>query len=75
MPMEKGVCMQPELPISDRILEVVRTNPDCSLDEVVQQLPDVLWSDVFMAVDRLNRLGRLRLIQDISLRATSVHLP
>ena len=67
--------MQPEVPIGDRILEVVRTNPDCSLEEVVQQLPDLRWSDVFMEVDRLNRLGRLRLIQDISLRATSVHLP
>ena len=50
--------MRSELPIGDRILEVVRTNPDCSLDEVVQQLPDLLWSDVFMEVDRLNRLGR-----------------
>ncbi len=59
--------MLSELPIGDRILEVVRTNPDCSLDEVVQQLPDLLWSDVFMEVDRLNRLGRLRLTQDISL--------
>ena len=67
--------MLSEAPISDRILEVVRANPDCSLDEVVQHLPDLPWSDVFMEVDRLNRLGRLRLIQDISLRATSIHLP
>lgn len=67
--------MLSEAPISDRILEVVRANPDCSLDEVVQQLPDLPWSDVFMEVDRLNRLGCLRLIQDISLRATSIHLP
>ena len=67
--------MQSQLPIGDRILEVVRANPDCSLDEVVQKLPDLQWSDVFMAVDRLNRMGRLRLIQDISLRTTSVHLP
>ena len=62
-------------PISDRVLEVVRTNPHCSLDEVVHHLPDVHWSDVFMEVDRLNRLRRLRLMQDISLRATSIHLP
>ena len=67
--------MLSEVAIGDRILEVVRANPDCSLDEIVQQLPDLLWSDVFMAVDRLNRLGRLRLIQDLSLRATSIHLP
>lgn len=64
-----------EPPIGDRILEVVRTNPDYSLEDVVQQLPDILWSDVFIEVDRLNRLGHLRLIQDISLRATSIHLP
>jgi hypothetical protein len=38
-------------------------------------LPDILWSDVFIEVDRLNRLGHLRLIQDISLRATNIRLP
>lgn len=62
-------------PISDRVLEVVRTNPHCSLDELVQQLPDLHWSDVFMEVDRLNRLGHLRLVQNISLCATSIYLP
>jgi hypothetical protein len=67
--------MRSPAPISDRVLEVVRTNPDCTLDEVVQQLPDVHWSDVFLEVDRLNRLGRLRLIQNISLRATSMYIP
>ena len=71
----KGGRMLSEVAISDRILQVARANADCSLDEVVQQLPDLLWSDVFMEVDRLNRLGRLRLVQDISLRATSIHLP
>ena len=62
-------------PIGDRVLEVVRTNPDCTLDEVVQQLPDVHWSDVFMEVDRLNRLGRLRMVHSISLRVTSICIP
>jgi hypothetical protein len=61
--------------ISDRVLEVVRTNPHCSLDEVVQQLPDLHWSDVFMEVERLNRLGRLRLVQNISLEATNMYIP
>lgn len=61
-------------PISDRVLEVVRTNPNCTLDEVVDHLPDVPWSDVFMEVDRLNRLGRLRLVQNISLTATNISI-
>jgi hypothetical protein len=72
---ERQVRMLSAAPISDRVLEVVRTNPHCSLDEVVQQLPDVHWSDVFIEVDRLNRLGRLRLVQNISLEATSMYLP
>ena len=46
--------------ISDRVLEVVRTNPHCSLDEVVQQLPDLHWSDVFMEVERLNRSAKTK---------------
>ncbi|HKT35576.1 MAG TPA: hypothetical protein VJR03_12155 [Nitrospira sp.] len=62
-------------PISDRVLEVVRTNPHCSLDEVVQQLPDLHWSEVFTEVDRLNRLGHLRLVQNISMTATNMYLP
>ena len=41
--------MLSELAIGDRILEVVgKTDPQVlPLDEVVQQLPDLLWSDVF----------------------------
>ena len=41
--------------ISERILEVVRANPDCTLEEVAQQLPDFGWSEVFVAVDHLIR--------------------
>lgn len=68
--------MLSEATISDRILEVVRANPDCTLDELSQQLPDLYWSDVFLAVDHLNRSGRLRLIQDSSLRfTTNLRLP
>jgi len=63
--------MPQESTIGDRILEVVRANPDCTLDEVTQQLPDLYWSDVFLEVDRLSRLGYLRLIEDSSLKFTT----
>jgi hypothetical protein len=49
--------------IGDQILEVVRTNPECTLDEVTQQLQQWCWSDVFLEVDRLSRLGHLALSQ------------
>lgn len=62
--------------IGERILEVVRAHPDCTLEEVTHQLPDLYWSDVFLEVDRLSRLGHLRLIQDCSLRfTTALRLP
>jgi len=47
--------------ISERILEVVRANPGCTLEEVIQQLPDVQWSDVFLEMHTLRRLGQLEL--------------
>ena len=33
----------------------------CTLDELAQRLPDYSWGQVFSAVDRLSRQGRLRL--------------
>jgi len=49
--------------IGDQILEVVRAHPDCTLEEVTQQLPELPWADVFIEVDRLYRLGHLRITQ------------
>ena len=49
--------MPQQAPIGDRILEVVRAHPDCTVEEVTQQLPDLYWSDVFLEVERLSRSG------------------
>lgn len=48
------------LPV-DQILEAVGEHPDCTLDELVQRLPDFHWSHIFLEVDQLSRAGRLRL--------------
>jgi len=63
--------------ISERILEFVRVNHDCSLEELAQQLLDLDWSFVLLAVDHLHRTGHLRLIQEgDSFRfTTSLRLP
>lgn len=62
--------------IGERIVDLVRVNPDCTLDELMEQLPDLNWSDVFLEVDRLNRSGHLRLIQDNLVRfTTTLRLP
>jgi len=52
--------------ISDRILEVVRANPHCTLGKITHRLPDLHWTDVFLEVAHLSQSGHLRLIQDSS---------
>ena len=46
---------------ADQILEVVRSHPDCTLDELILSLSGLSWSEVFLEVDRLSRSGQLRL--------------
>ena len=55
--------MLQEATISDRILELVRANPGCTLEKITHRLPDLYWTDVFFEVARLSRSGHLRLIQ------------
>lgn len=49
--------------IGDQILELVRANPGCTLDELMLSLSGVSWSEVFLEVDRMSRSGQLRLIK------------
>ena len=49
--------------VAAQILELVKANPGCGLDELTERLPAVQWSDVFIEVDRLSRSGRLRLVR------------
>lgn len=47
--------------IDDRILEAIIRSRDTVLNEVVLECPDLMWNQVFMAVDRLSREGVLTL--------------
>ncbi|HKC96133.1 MAG TPA: hypothetical protein VKB81_19140 [Nitrospira sp.] len=61
--------------IGDRILELVRAHPDCSLEEVTQEFPELHWYDVYIEVDRLSRVGHLRLIRKSMLPTSILRLP
>jgi hypothetical protein len=61
--------------IGDQILEVVRAHPDCMLEEVTQQLPELHWSEVFIEVDRLSRLGHVRITQSRFGLTATLRLP
>ena len=59
--------------ITDEILDMVKAHPGCTLDELTQQLPKWNWSEVFIEVDRLSRLGRLQLTQSGAGFITTLH--
>ena len=56
--------MSQDTNVADRILHMVRSNPDCTLEELTHSLSDVSWSDVFLEVDRLSRSGQLILMRN-----------
>ena len=47
--------------VESAILETLERRGPCSLDELYQALSDYSWNQVFAAVDRLSRNGRLLL--------------
>ncbi|HXX73509.1 MAG TPA: hypothetical protein VEI50_00085 [Nitrospiraceae bacterium] len=61
--------------IGDQILELVRVHPDCTLEEVTQHFPELHWYDVYIEMERLSRLGHLRLIHKSVLSTITSRLP
>lgn len=50
-------------PIEIAIVETLQRSGPCCLDDVVTSLPNSGWGEVFAAVDRMSRDGRLLLDQ------------
>ena len=51
------------LPIEAAIVGTLQTSGPCGLDDVVTSLPNSSWAEVFAAVDRMSRDGRVSLRQ------------
>jgi hypothetical protein len=51
------------MPIEEAILEQLRISGPCCLDDVVTYLPDLSWGQVFNAVDRMSKDGRVLISQ------------
>ena len=45
------------------VIELLQRTGPCCLDDVVTYLPNLSWGEVFVAVDRMSRDGRLLLHQ------------
>ena len=51
------------MPVEEVIMEQLRLHGPCCLDDVVTYLPNFSWGEVFLAVDRMSRDGRVSLLQ------------
>lgn len=49
--------------VEEAVIELLERTGPCSLDDVVTYLPTLSWGDVFIAVDRMSRNGRILLRQ------------
>jgi hypothetical protein len=67
--------MLQETTIRHRILEQVKAHPDCTLEEVAQQFPELPWFDVYIEVERLSRSNHLRLTHKSVLSTIILRLP
>jgi hypothetical protein len=50
-------------PIEADIIELLRSNGPCCVDDVVSCLPKLSWGEVFGAIDQMSRDGRVLLRQ------------
>lgn len=55
--------MLEQVTAADEILDMVKAHPGCTLDELTQYLRSWNWAKVFIEVDHLSRVGRLRLVR------------
>src|SRR6266705_6230094 len=47
------------MPVEKAIIEQLRLRGPCCLDDVATYLPDFSWAQVFLAVNRMSRNGKL----------------
>lgn len=51
--------MDPQTPVTDRILGTIKRTHGCDLDTLAERLPEFTWNQVFLEIDRLSRLGEV----------------
>ncbi len=47
------------LSAEERVLEVLRASGEKTMEQLTASLPDVSWTQMFLAIDRLSRSGKV----------------
>ena len=58
----------------DAVIDILQKTGPCCMDDLVTYLPNHAWSEIFVAVDRMSRDGRL-VLRRISRSGYQVSLP
>ena len=58
----------------DAVIDILQKTGPCCMDDLVTYLPNHSWSEIFVAVDRMSRDGRL-VLRRISRSGYQVSLP
>lgn len=53
--------MAQQTTVEDQVIDIVRRASACDLEEITRQCPNLTWNQVFLAVDRLSRSGKVKL--------------
>lgn len=52
--------------VTESIKDFVIHHPGCLLEDMVRGCPDLSWNQVFLEVDRLSRIGQVRLNRKVT---------
>ncbi|HMS85552.1 MAG TPA: hypothetical protein PKD12_18070 [Nitrospira sp.] len=51
--------MSLQTPITERILESLRSTPECAFEDLVTRYPEFSWNELYIEVSRLSRNGQV----------------
>lgn len=54
-------------PITDRILELLRSSPECEFEALVARHPEFTWNELFLEVARLSRAGQVIITRGVGI--------
>jgi hypothetical protein len=57
----QGAILQRKAVVEERVLQVLHQQGRQTLDQLGTLLPDINWSQLFLAIDRMSRSGRISL--------------
>jgi len=59
--------MSDQKPITERILEFLRSTPECDFEALVNRYPEFSWNELYSEVSRLNRHGLVKLTRGVGI--------